>query len=208
MGTISWWFNGGDSDLTIIFLGESSRSYNPGQFDYFFLTGAAGILGGFSTEFISKIYGFTAAEAEKLTKSQPYPVIVKVGAEINMPNAPDCKMDKYVFNLESLIANSTTCAKMTAESFPLLDQVGLSAGLVRLGPGSVADPSYTTDGSHRVIYVLKGSGRVQIVGLNGARALDSDVKEGQLFVVPRYFTAAQLAGDDGMDFFYVSTSAR
>ena len=38
-GTISWWFNGGDSDLTIIFLGETTQSYTPGQFDYLLLTG-------------------------------------------------------------------------------------------------------------------------------------------------------------------------
>ena len=32
---ISWWFNSGDSDLTMIFLGESTQSYTPGLFDYF-----------------------------------------------------------------------------------------------------------------------------------------------------------------------------
>ncbi|KAL8536001.1 hypothetical protein ACS0TY_011587 [Phlomoides rotata] len=208
MGSISWWFNGGDSDVTMIFLGESSRSYNPGQFDYFFLTGAAGLLGGFSTEFISKIYGFNKSDAQKLTKSQPNAVIAIIDAEIKMPNQPNCKTENYVVSLETLIPNSNGCAEMTADNYPSLDRIGLSAGLKRLEAGSVSDPCYTTDGSHRIIYVLKGSGRVQIVGLNGALALDTDVNEGHVFVVPRYFAAAELADENGMDFFYVSTSPR
>ncbi|KAK6156975.1 hypothetical protein DH2020_011223 [Rehmannia glutinosa] len=179
MGSISWWFNGGDCVLTIIFLGESSQSYNPGQFDYFFLTGALGVLGGFSTEFISKIYNFNEPDSKKLAKSQSEALIIKLGPEINMP----------------------------ADNFPLLDKIGLSANLVRLGPNSVLDPAYSTD-SYRVIYVIKGSGQAQIVGLNGTRPLDASVQEDQLFVVPKFFAVALLAEEQGMEFLCVSTSSR
>ncbi|WMV12441.1 hypothetical protein MTR67_005826 [Solanum verrucosum] len=42
VGTVSWWYNAGDSTkLTIIFLGESSEDYTPGEYCYFFLTSAA-----------------------------------------------------------------------------------------------------------------------------------------------------------------------
>ncbi|KAK6156965.1 hypothetical protein DH2020_011213 [Rehmannia glutinosa] len=199
MGSISWWFNGGDCVLTIIFLGESSQSYNPGQFDYFFLTGALGVLGGFSTEFISKIYNFNEPDSKKLAKSQSEALIIKLGPEINMPGQSNCNIGDYVFNLVG-------CAEMTADTFPLLDKIGLSANLVRLGPNSVLDPSYGTD-SYRIIYVIKGSGRAQIVGLNGTRALDASVVKDQLFVVPKFFAVALLAEEQGLEFLCVSTSS-
>ena len=42
IGTVSWWFNSGDSDsdLIIAFLGETSKALIPGQFTYFFVNGA------------------------------------------------------------------------------------------------------------------------------------------------------------------------
>ncbi|KAH0727120.1 hypothetical protein KY284_002985 [Solanum tuberosum] len=45
VGTVSWWYNAGDTKLTIIFLGESSEDYTPGEYCYFFLTSAAALLG-------------------------------------------------------------------------------------------------------------------------------------------------------------------
>ncbi|GFP99198.1 11s globulin seed storage protein 2 [Phtheirospermum japonicum] len=213
MGSISWWFNGGDSNLTIIFLGESKQSHNPGKFDYFFLTGALGVLRGFSNEFISKIYNLNEADSEKLAKSRTEALILKLGEEINMPGQPNCNVKEYAFNLVDLICSNdgspgVACAAITADNLGLLDKVGLSASLVRVGPNSVLDPSYTTDGSHRVIYVIKGSGRVQIVGLNGALALDAEVGPDQLFVVPKFFAAALLADEHGLELYSVYTSSR
>ncbi|KAL3620861.1 hypothetical protein CASFOL_035773 [Castilleja foliolosa] len=210
MGSLSWWFNNGDSNMTIIFLGESKLSYNPGQFDYFFLTGALGVLGGFSNEFISKIYNINKPDSTKLAKSRTEPLIVKIGQEVNMPGQPNCNVNEFVFNLKKLGGGSpgVACAEVTGDNFGLLDQIGLSASLVRAGPNSVVDPSYSTDGSHRIVYVLKGSGRVQIVGLNGTQVLDADVEQGQLFVVPKFFAVALLAGEHGLDLYSVFTSSR
>ncbi|KAK4401952.1 13S globulin seed storage protein 1 [Sesamum angolense] len=215
MGAISWWFNGGDSDTTIIFLGESSQSYNPGQFDYFFLAGSLGVLAGFSTEFTSKIYHLHGSDSKKLATSQTNALLVKIGEEIGMPRQSNCDTKDYVFDLDDLISsgvNGTSSgvnhAELTAKNFPSLDKIGLSASLVRLEPNSVLDPYYSTDGSHQIIYVTKGSGRIQIVGLNGTRVLDASVQEDQAFVVPKFFAIAQLAGEHGMEYFSVSTSPR
>lgn len=98
--------------------------------------------------------------------------------------------------------------EMTAENFPLLDKFGLSASLAKLETGSVWGPNYSTDNSDRIIYVTKGRGRVQIVGMNGTLSLDSSVEEDQLFVVPKFFAVAQLAGEQGLEFICVSTSPR
>ncbi|XP_011088120.1 glutelin type-B 2 [Sesamum indicum] len=207
IGTISWWFNGGDSDFTIIFLGERSQSLNPGQSDYFFLTGPIGVLAAFSPEFITKIFHLKESEANILMSSQTNPFLVKVGKEINMPNQSNCETREYVFNLDGLISSGVNYANITAENFPLLDKIGLSASLVRLEPNTVLNPSYSANGS-QIIYVLRGSGRVQIMGLNGTRVLDADVQEDEAFVVPKLFVATQLAGEQGMELFCVSTSSR
>ncbi|XP_011088119.1 glutelin type-A 3 [Sesamum indicum] len=207
MGAISWWFNGGDSDFTIIFLGESSQSYSPGQFDYFFLTGPIGVLATFSPEFITKIFHLKESETETLVHSQANPLLVKLDKGINMPNQSNCDTREYVFNLDDLISSGVNYAEITAENFPLLEKIGLSASLVRLESHSILNPYYNVNGS-QIIYVLKGSGRVQIMGLNGTRVLDADVQEDQAFVVPKFFAATQLAGEHGMEFFCLSTSSR
>ncbi|KAL0365058.1 UNVERIFIED_CONTAM: 13S globulin seed storage protein 2 [Sesamum angustifolium] len=208
MGAISWWFNGGDSDTTIIFLGESSQSYNPGQFDYFFLAGPLGVVAGFSTEFTSKIYHLHGSDSKKLATSQTNALLVKIGEEIEMPRQSNCDTKDYVFDVDDLISSGVNHAELTAKNFPSLDKIGLSASLVRLEPNSVLDPYYSTDGSHQIIYVTKGSGRIQIVGLNGTRVLDASVQEDEAFVVPKFFAIAQLAGEHGMEYFSVSTSPR
>ncbi|KAL2254344.1 UNVERIFIED_CONTAM: 13S globulin seed storage protein 1 [Sesamum indicum] len=215
MGAISWWFNGGDSDITIIFLGESSQSYNPGQFDYFFQTGSLGALAGFSTELISKIYCLNESDSKKLANSQTNALLVKIGEEINMPRQSNCETKDYVFYFDDLISsgvNGSTSgvnhAELTAKNFPFLDKIGLSASLVRLEPNSVLDPYYSTDGSHQIIYVTKGSGRIQIVGLNGNQVLDARVQKDHALVVPKFFAATQLAGEHGMEYFCVFTSPR
>lgn len=212
--TISWWFNNGDSDLTIIFLGESSQSYTPGQFDYFLLAGAVGILGGFSTEFISKIYGLNDGQSKKLAKSQSSTLIIKIDADIHMPNESNCNKDEYVINLDVMLSSNalklggsySSSVEITSEDFAVIDKVGISPSLVKIEPEIMLDPCYSME--HRVVYVTKGEGRIQIVGLNGTQAVDEIVEEGQLIVVPKLFVAALLASQKGLEFFCVSTSSR
>ncbi|PSS02867.1 13S globulin basic chain like [Actinidia chinensis var. chinensis] len=156
MGVVSWWFNGGDSDLVIVFVGETSEAHVPGEFTYFLLTGTMGAL------------------------------IIKLEEGISIPQA---------------------CKGTPGNENELLDkQVGLSATLVKLKANEVSSPIYVADSGVRVTYVVKGSGRVQIVGINGERVLDAEVKAGDLFVVPRFFVAMEAAGGEGMECFSVITS--
>ncbi|PRQ17799.1 putative rmlC-like jelly roll protein [Rosa chinensis] len=72
VGAVSWWFNNGDSpdDLVIIFLGDTTKAYTPGRFTYFFMAGTQSLLGGFSTDFISKSFNISKDEADEVTKNQ------------------------------------------------------------------------------------------------------------------------------------------
>ncbi|XP_057466192.1 cocosin 1-like [Actinidia eriantha] len=186
VGVVSWWFNGGDSDLVIVFVGETSEAHVPGEFTYFLLTGAMGVLKGFSTEFITRAYNLNKEEASKLVTSQTGALIIKLEEGISIPQA---------------------CKGTPGNENELLDkQVGLSAMLVKLKANEVSSPIYVADSGVRVTYVVKGSGRVQIVGINGERVLDAEVKAGDLFVVPRFFVAMEAAGGEGMECFSVITS--
>ncbi|XP_057793913.1 cocosin 1-like [Salvia miltiorrhiza] len=197
IGSISWWYNGGDSDVSIIFLGESSQSHSRGQFDYFFLSGAIGILRGLSTEFVSKMYGLSGEQSKELVESQSNALVVKIGATIHLPQESNCKQEEYI------ISSLGVGVEMTS---PLVDEVGLTPKLVRLEADTMLDPYYSM--AHQIMYVTKGGGRIQMVGLNGARVLDEVVEEGHLIFVPKFFLAAFMATHKGFEFFCVSTSPR
>ncbi|KAL0384568.1 UNVERIFIED_CONTAM: 13S globulin seed storage protein 1 [Sesamum radiatum] len=160
--------------------------------------------------------GYVVQGLRKAHNNQTNALLVKIGEEISMPCESNCNTKDYVCDLDDLISSSvngsTTStvnrAELTAKNFPFLEKIGLSGSLVRLEPNSVLDPYYSTDGSHQIIYVTKGSGRIQIVGLNGTQVLDARVQEDQVFVVPKFFAAALLASEHGMEYFCVSTSPR
>lgn len=57
--------------------------------------------------------------------------------------------------------------------------------------------------------VLKGSGRIQVVFPDGSNAMDTNIKEGDVFFIPRYFAFCQIASkDEPLEFFGFTTSAQ
>lgn len=48
-GAVTWWFNKDDTELVVLFLGDTSKAHKAGEFTNFFLTGSDGIFTGFST---------------------------------------------------------------------------------------------------------------------------------------------------------------
>ena len=211
-GSVSWWFNGGDSELAIVFLGETSTSYIPGEFTYFLLCGTQGIMAGFSPEFLSIAYNTDKNGANKLAKSQTGVLIIKLQEGKCMPEPNAEKTGKFVYNIDAAlpdlrVKNGGVVSTLTDDKFRFLGQVDkLSASLVKLDAEAMRSPFYAADSAVQLIYVARGSGRVQIVGINGKRVLDTEVKTGHLLVVPRYFVVAQLAGEDGLEFFSIITS--
>ncbi|KAM1225814.1 hypothetical protein PS2_044031 [Malus domestica] len=207
VGTISWWFNNVDhsEELVVVFMGETAGAHVPGQFSYFFIAGTLSILAGFSTEFVSKSFNITEDEADGITKSQTGALIIKLGQDekAKMP-LPNLKLtDKFVHNIST---SSTTT--LTEKEFPFLKQAGLSVNLTKLEANAISSPIYTADSIVQVIYIARGSGRIQIVGVNGQRLLDAEVTAGQLLVVPTFFMVAKLAGHTGLECFTLMTSSQ
>ncbi|KAF3632397.1 putative cytochromeC1-like [Capsicum annuum] len=145
--------------LKIIFLGEYDDEYTPGEYYGFFLTGAAGILNGFSNEFIAKSFHMmTKIEFQKLIEDQSISnPCIKINEGIKMPDP--CNKDvkhKLVFNLDSAkpcveVKNGGTLSAVTCSR-------------IVLEGGALFGPIFTADSSVQLSYVTKGSGRVQIVG--------------------------------------------
>lgn len=206
LGSVSWWFNNGGSnseELVVVFLGETTRAYIPGQFTYFLVAGTLSLLGGFSTEFVSKAYNITKDEADKITKSQTGVLIIKLGEDekTKIPKPSENSTHKLVHRI-------TSATTLTEKEFPFLKEAGLSASLIKLEANAISSPIYTADATVQVVYVAGGSGQIQIVGLDGKLALDTQVKAGDLFVVPSFFMVAKLAGKNGLECFSVITSSQ
>lgn len=211
LGVLSWWFNEGDSELIIVFLGKTNDAHIPGEFTYFLLTGGRGILASFSNDFISRAYGLTKDEADKLANSQGGVLIIPLPKHQTLPK-PDQAGRHLVYNIDAAVPdhkvqNRGSWTSVTGAKFPFIGKVGLSANHVKLGVDSVSSLIYTTDSSTQMIYVVKGDGRIQIVGINGERVLDSEVKVGDLVVVPRFFVVAVMAGGEGIECLSVITSS-
>ncbi|TMW82415.1 hypothetical protein EJD97_006003 [Solanum chilense] len=214
VGTVSWWYNGCDSELKIIFLGESSEDYTPGEFCYFFLTSAAGILNGFPNELIAKSFHMNITESEKLMKDQSsLNILIKVNEGIRIPNASGSAKRKLVYNLDDAkpcveVKNGGVLSLVSSKNIALLGEVGLSANRVVLERGAVLGPVFTADSSIQLSYITKGSGRVVIVGLSGKVVLNAKVEEGEMFFVPKFFPFVVEADEGGMEFFSVKTSPK
>lgn len=212
LGATSWWYNNGDSEFVMVFLGETSKAYVPGDFTYFFLSGGIGIMAGFSSEFTRRAYNLkNQEEAEKLAKSQTGSLIIKIEEGIIMPHPHKDHHHKMVYNIDAASANVDVknggiLKILTSYKLPLLEQAGLSVSQVKLEANAMYSPTFTTDAATLLIYAVEGSGSVQIVGINGERVLDTNIKAGQMFVVPKFFAVAEIAGSEGLEFLSVLTS--
>lgn len=214
LGGLSWWFNDGDSELIILFLGKTNDAHIPGEFTYFLQTGGRGILAGFSNDFISRAYDLTKDEAHTLANSQDGVMIITLPKEkiLPKPQITDQDSEKLVYNIDAAcpdhkVKNIGSWTTVTETKFPFIAKVGLSTNHIELKADSMSSPIYTTDSTTQMIYVVKGDGKIQIVGINGERVLDTEVKVGHLVVVPRFFVVALLAGGEGIECLSVVTSS-
>ncbi|RDY13823.1 Vicilin-like seed storage protein, partial [Mucuna pruriens] len=92
--------------------------------------------------------------------------------------------------------------------YPPLRKPNIGVFHVNLTAGSMLVPHVNPRATEYGI-VLRGYGKLQIVFPNGSNAINTKIKQGDVFVVPRYFPFCQIASRDGpLEFFGFSTSAR
>lgn len=212
MGVMSWWFNASNTDVVIIFLGETAKALEPGQFTYFLMAGALGILAGFQSDFVARIFSLDQNEAEILVTNQHEALIIELEEEVKFPEPSKQLLETIYAAIDTLstdvvVKEAGMMNFVTEEKIPTLGGVGLSARFVKLEGNAMLAPTYTADGSVVLSYVTKGSGKIRVVGSTGKTDMDTKVEEGDLIIVPPFFAAAEIADVGGMELFSVITSS-
>ncbi|VAI81659.1 unnamed protein product [Triticum turgidum subsp. durum] len=212
-GVVTWWHNtpGSATELVILFLGDTSKGHMPGQFTNFQLTGASGIFTGFSTEFVGRAWDLKQNDAAKLVSSQPASGIVKLlaGQKLPEPVAEDRKdmaLNCLEAKLDVDIPKGGRVVVLNTANLPLVKEVGLGADLVRIDAHSMCSPGFSCDSAYQVTYIVRGSGRVQVVGPDGKRVLETRIEGGSLFIVPRFHVVSKIADASGMEWFSIITT--
>ncbi|KAJ0968630.1 hypothetical protein J5N97_025547 [Dioscorea zingiberensis] len=210
-GVVTWWFNPFDTELVVLFLGDTSKAHQRGKFTNFQLTGANGIFTGFTTEFVGRAWDLTEEEAKKLVESQSNVGIIKLKDGQSMPEPSSKDREGMALNCEEApldvdIKGGGRVVVLNTQNLPLVGEVGLGADLVRIDGHSMCSPGFSCDSAYQVTYIVKGSGRVQVVGIDGKRKLETRVKGGYLFIVPRFFVVSKIADSDGMEWFSIITT--
>ncbi|XP_073011696.1 11S globulin seed storage protein 2-like [Typha latifolia] len=204
LGNLTWWYNDGESKFSIVMLGDSSVAVHTGNFSYFFLAGAIGVFNGLSTEFLSTAWGIEEAHAQSLFRSQPAVLLTKPAQRLHdiKPSSSDAR--GVVLNIEHApqdvsVKKGGHTTTLTSAHLAMLKEVAFTPNITKLEPNAMRSPGFLPDAAVQVVYVTKGSGRVQIAGTDGGNALSEEVKEGCLFVVPSFFVMSVIAGDEGME---------
>ncbi|CAJ1956078.1 unnamed protein product [Sphenostylis stenocarpa] len=210
-GVVTWWYNREETELVVLFLGDTSKAHKAGEFTDFFLTGSNGIFTGFSTEFVSRAWDMEESDVKTLVGKQPGTGIVQLEANITLPEPKPEHRNGMALNCEEApldvdIKGGGRVVVLNTKNLPLVGDVGLGADLVRLDGGAMCSPGFSCDSALQVTYIVRGSGRVQVVGVDGRRVLETTVKAGNLFIVPRFFVVSKIADPEGMDWFSIITT--
>ncbi|KAH0881362.1 hypothetical protein HID58_068756 [Brassica napus] len=202
-GVVTWWFNSEEADLEILFLGETHKAHKAGQFTDFYLAGSNGIFTGFSTEFVGRAWDLDETTVKTLVGSQTGEGIVKLDADFKMPQPKVEDRDGFVINcleapLDVDIKDGGRVVVLNTKNLPLVGEVGFGADLFLIDGHSMCSPGD--------LYIVGGSGRVQVVGADGKRVLETHITAGSLFIVPRFFVVSKIADPEGMSWFSIVTT--
>ncbi|KAF1001825.1 11S globulin seed storage protein Ana o 2.0101-like [Apium graveolens] len=207
-GVVTWWYNKEDTQLVVLFLGDTSKAHKTGSFTNFYLTGSNGIFTGFSTEFVGRAWDLEESVVKTLVGNQSGNGIVKLDAGFKITEPSEKHRDGLVLNcleapLDVDIKNGGRVVVLNTKNLPLVGEVGLGADLVRLDGSAMCSPGFSCDSAYQVTYIVRGSGRAQVVGVDGKRVLETTVKAGNLFIVPRFFVVSKIADPEGLEWFSI-----
>ncbi|CAN7053897.1 unnamed protein product [Brassica oleracea var. botrytis] len=128
-----------------------------------------------------------------------------------MPQPKMEDRDGFVLNcleapLDVDIKDGGRVVVLNTKNLPLVGEVGFGADLVQIDGHSMCSPGFSCDSALQVTYIVAGSGRVQVVGADGKRVLETHITAGFLFIVPRFFVVSKIADPEGMSWFSIVTT--
>lgn len=138
---------------------------------------------------------------------------MKLDENINLPqpkqeHRKDMALNCLEAPLDVDIKNGGRVVVLNTKNLPLVGEVGLGADLVRLDGKAMCSPGFSCDSALQVTYIVRGSGRVQVVGVDGKRVLETTVKAGNLFIVPRFYVVSKIADPEGLEWFSIISTPK
>uniref|UniRef100_A0A803MGT5 Uncharacterized protein n=1 Tax=Chenopodium quinoa TaxID=63459 RepID=A0A803MGT5_CHEQI len=87
---------------------------------------------------------------------------------------------------------------LNTKNLPLVGEVGLGADLIRLNGKAMCSTGFSCDSAYQVTFIVRCSGQVQVVGVDGKRVLeigdhDHSRQSRHLVIVPRFFVVLKIA---------------
>ena len=139
--------------------------------------------------------------------------IVQLHGDFKMPEPKKEHREGMALNCEEApldvdIKKGGRVVVLNTNNLPMVGEVGLGADLVRLDGNAMCSPGFSCDSALQVTYIIRGSGRLQVVGVDGQRVLETTVKAGNLLIVPRFFFVLKIAAPDGMEWFSIITTPK
>ncbi|XP_047312687.1 11S globulin seed storage protein 1-like [Impatiens glandulifera] len=94
---------------------------------------------------------------------------------------------------------------LNSNNLPILKQIQLSAERGVLYENAMVAPQWSVN-AHSIIYILRGSGHIQVVGHSNRAVFNGEVRQGQLLVVPQNFAEVKQAGSQGLEWVSFKTN--
>ncbi|KAL0413448.1 UNVERIFIED_CONTAM: Glutelin type-A 1 [Sesamum radiatum] len=162
-------------------------------------------------EFVSTAWDLEESVVKTLVGSQSKTEIVKLDPSWKMPEPRKEHYNGMALNCEEApldvdIKDGGKVVVLNTKTSLWLVKLDWGQIFVRLNGKAMCSPGFSCDSALQVTYIVRGSGRVQVVGVDGKRVLETTIKAGNLFIVPRFFVVSKIADPDGMDWFSIITT--
>ncbi|WCJ38342.1 11S globulin seed storage protein 2 [Euphorbia peplus] len=212
-GEIGWSINNGNESNIIISI---LRVTDIDGLRIFSLGGPQNILAGFSSDFITNAFNIEAKLARKLQRKNPRGnTIYMTRGELHLTNVIDSSSyktnnTKIVKLVDPPKADLSTTkvgyfTSIDAHEFPILESVKFSASYNLLLKDVMRLPHW--ENTYRIVYVVKGEGRIQVADDNGKNVFNDVIKEGQILVVPKFLVMAEKAKSEKFEYVTFKTNA-
>ncbi|EFJ09931.1 hypothetical protein SELMODRAFT_159799 [Selaginella moellendorffii] len=217
-GTASWIFNDGQERTEVLEVAETRNSAQCGRFKVFLLAGGkkenyASVLHGFSKQILSHAFDVEEQIVDSMLEGNGV-AIIKVDEKRKMSLPGNTHSNNifidYVYRWSHLqpdvrVRDAGELRLLNSFKLPILKKLNMGAAYLKMEAGALTAPGWIQN-AHKVMYVERGDGRVQVARDSGEQALDEPVQEGSLVIVPANHPSAKLAGKQGLNYYSIFTN--
>ncbi|KAH7293377.1 hypothetical protein KP509_28G023100 [Ceratopteris richardii] len=210
---------------------DTVEGTDPGLYHQFTLAGAkakrfGGLLHGFSTAALASVWNVDEDTVRHFLENQNSTSFVKSPRRIKLPDPRWISCDtqaetkprnnmqiaEFTYNMNSKYPDFSVRSggwkkEVDDGSLPVLQKVGMSASMVGLEPNAMEAPLFFSN-ANQLVYILNGSGRLEVSSSNGETLLAREVRPGMIFAIPKFLPSIKVAGDTGLSFLTLLTSSR